>query len=55
MQAPKRLVDYVVTHELMHLRFPGHTRDFWSAVGAAMPDYEDRREELRRLGRVMIW
>lgn len=53
--APQRLVDYVVVHELAHLRFPDHTRGFWSAVGSVMPDYEARREELRRLGRAIVW
>ena len=39
-----RLVDYVVAHELVHLRFPDHTRDFWAALGQVMSDYEERRE-----------
>ena len=28
-----RLVDYVVAHELVHLRHPNHTREFWAALG----------------------
>jgi predicted metal-dependent hydrolase len=55
VQAPMRLVDYVVAHELVHLRYPDHTRGFWAALGQVMSDYEERREALRRLGRVMIW
>ena len=35
-----RLVDYVVVHELVHLRHPGHCRDYWQALGRVMPDYE---------------
>jgi hypothetical protein len=50
-----RLVDYVVAHELVHLRHPEHNRDFWAVLGSVMSDYEERRERLRQLGRVMTW
>ena len=32
-----RLVDYVVVHELVHLRNRGHGRDYWQALGRVMP------------------
>jgi predicted metal-dependent hydrolase len=55
VQTPTRLIDYVVAHELVHLAHPDHTRDFWGTLGRAMPDYEARREALRRLGREVVW
>ena len=55
MQTPMRLVDYVVVHELVHLRHRGHGRDYWQAVGRVMPDYERRREELRWRGVGLAW
>ena len=55
IQAPMRLVDYVVVHELVHLRHRGHGRDYWQAVGRVMPDYERRREDLRRRGVGLSW
>ena len=55
VQAPTRLIDYVVAHELVHLVYPDHTRDFWATLGREMPDYEARREALRRLGRQVVW
>lgn len=55
VQAPKRLIDYVVAHEVEHLHYPDHTSDFWSTLGAVLPDYEQRREALRRLGPQLIW
>ena len=55
VQAPMRLVDYVVVHELAHLRHRGHGHDYWQAVGRVMPDYDRRREELRDLGGRLIW
>ena len=55
VQAPMRLVDYVVVHELVHLRHRGHGCDYWRAVGRVMPDYERRREDLRRCGFALAW
>ena len=55
IQAPMRLVDYVVVHELVHLQHRGHGRDYWQAVGRVMPGYERRREELRELGGRLMW
>ena len=55
IQAPMRLVDYVVVHELVHLRHRGHGRDYWQDVGRLMPDYERRREDLRACGVGLAW
>lgn len=55
IQAPLSLVDYVVLHELVHLRHPNHTHHFWAAIGRFMPDYEQRKERLRRLGPSLGW
>ena len=55
VQAPMRLVDYVVVHELAHLLHQGHGMDYWRALGKVMPDYERRREELRRIGSRLEW
>lgn len=53
--APTRVIEYVVAHELNHLRYPDHTRAFWASLGRVMPDYEVRREQLRRVGRRLVW
>ncbi|PKN30973.1 MAG: hypothetical protein CVU63_25515, partial [Deltaproteobacteria bacterium HGW-Deltaproteobacteria-20] len=55
IQAPMRLVDYVVAPELVHLVHPNHTPEFWARLGRAMPDYEGRRERLRQVGRGYEW
>ena len=46
IQAPARLIDYVLGHELVHLRIQTHGPAFWRELGRAMPDYEDRRARL---------
>lgn len=53
--ASKRLVEYVVAHELTHLRHPDHTPAFWRALARAMPDFEDRRAQLREVGPRLVW
>ena len=50
-----RLVDYVLAHELVHLVHRDHTKAFWKRLGQAMPDYDRRKEELRRLGPRLQW
>jgi predicted metal-dependent hydrolase len=46
VKAPEPLVDYVVCHELAHLRHMNHSAAFWAEVGRQCPDYQARREEL---------
>lgn len=48
LQLPVRLVDYVVVHELVHLEESHHGPEFWHAVERALPDYAQRRDELRQ-------
>jgi predicted metal-dependent hydrolase len=51
---PPRIVEYVVVHELVHLREPRHTPQFWRAVERAMPDWEHRRRWLAEHGHEYI-
>ncbi|MDR2506904.1 MAG: M48 family metallopeptidase [Candidatus Accumulibacter sp.] len=46
---PLRLIDYVVVHELAHLREMNHGKRFWAIVGGALPEYRALREELKEL------
>jgi restriction system protein len=55
IQAPMRLVDYVVAHELCHLAHKDHDRAYWSLLGRVLPDYDDRRRQLAALGPEAGW
>lgn len=45
---PDELLDYVVVHELAHLREMHHGPAFWALVATVLPDYAQRRAALRR-------
>ncbi|MDM7463197.1 M48 family metallopeptidase [Tepidimonas taiwanensis] len=45
---PPALLDYVVVHELAHLREMNHGPAFWALVAAVLPDYAQRRAALHR-------
>ncbi|MFZ5922567.1 MAG: M48 family metallopeptidase [Chloroflexota bacterium] len=53
--APPEVVDYVVVHELVHLRVKNHSPDFWRAVEAILPDYKSRRKWLKANGESLHW
>lgn len=45
------LIDYVVVHELAHLREMNHSDKFWKIVERYMPNYKALREELTQFGK----
>ncbi|MGE5493395.1 MAG: M48 family metallopeptidase [Actinomycetota bacterium] len=47
---PLPVIDYVVAHELAHLKEMNHSPRFWSVVEGLCPDWRERRTELKRLG-----
>ena len=55
LQLPVRLADYVIVHELTHLIEPHHGPAFWRALDRALPDWRDRKEELRTKAQEVNW
>ena len=41
------VIDYVVAHELSHLRVMDHSANFWNTVGTVVPDYQQLRAQLK--------
>jgi predicted metal-dependent hydrolase len=52
--APRRIIEYVVLHELAHKIHPDHSPRFWNTVESMMPDYKERREYLKKHGHEWI-
>ncbi|MBN1536534.1 MAG: M48 family metallopeptidase [Anaerolineales bacterium] len=53
VMAPLTVIDYVVVHELVHLRHKNHSKAFWAEVKALMPDYKNKRSWLKENGRLL--
>ena len=47
MMYPEECIDYVVVHELAHLKHLNHSKDFWKFVEKFMPDYKKRKKLLK--------
>lgn len=48
---PPEAFEYVVVHELAHIRHHNHSSAFWSFVAQMLPDYQKRRQWLKQNGR----
>ena len=46
MQSPMDSVEYVVVHELCHIKHHNHSKDFWALVEQYLPDYRERKKKL---------
>lgn len=51
IQAPAWVADYIIMHELMHLRQMNHSRKFWQEVEHACPDFRKAEQWLKAHGR----
>jgi len=50
VMAPTDVINYVVVHELIHLRVRNHAKAFWDGVESVMPDYREKRAWLKTNG-----
>ncbi len=54
VMAPLRLLDYVVVHELCHLTYHDHSKEFWQQLERYLPDWRELKEELRQTGALLV-
>lgn len=54
IQMPSFVSDYVILHELMHLRQPNHSRAFWREVASVCPEWREAERWLRKNGRDLL-
>jgi predicted metal-dependent hydrolase len=50
LMAPSTVIDYVVAHELCHLKQSDHSDAFWNEVDKVLPNWRERKDWLRRHG-----
>ena len=54
MLMPDKVLDYVVVHELCHLKQMNHSKKFWKEVERYMPDYKNYKKWLNENGGALI-
>lgn len=52
-QLPKELIEYIVVHELAHIKHKNHSKNFWDLVEKYLPDVKNRRKLLRQYEKLM--
>ena len=50
---PPMVIDYVVVHELAHLKHRNHSKRFWSKVASILPDFRQREDWLEEHGHLL--
>lgn len=48
--APVSVLDYIIVHEMVHLKYPNHSTGFWNELDKKMPDYREHESWLKRNG-----
>lgn len=48
MMYSRKAIDYVVLHEICHLKYMNHSKKFWDMVATYMPDYKEAEKELKQ-------
>ncbi|BFH15659.1 M48 family metallopeptidase [Paenibacillus melissococcoides] len=51
--APASVVDYVLVHELAHLKYMNHSKEYWDTVRMLLSEYEEKKEWLRLNGTLL--
>ena len=54
IKTPEKIIDYIIIHELCHLKIKGHSHNFWSHLHKFIPDYNERIDWLDRNSRRLI-
>ncbi len=49
VKAPVHCIDYVIMHEICHLKIPSHNKQFMTLLSKCMPDWEKRKERLEKV------
>ena len=48
MMYSRKAIEYVILHEICHLKYMNHSKKFWEMVESYMPDYKEAEKELKK-------
>ncbi|KHE92037.1 MAG: M48 family metallopeptidase [Candidatus Scalindua rubra] len=48
--APIPVIDYIISHEMVHLKYPNHSPEFWNELDKKMPNYKEYENWLKQNG-----
>jgi predicted metal-dependent hydrolase len=54
VMAPPEVIDYVIVHELVHLKIKNHSKKFWGGVAELMPAYKKHVDWLKKNGKFLV-
>ena len=54
IKTPEKIIDYIIVHELCHLKIEGHSHNFWNLLHKYIPDYIERINWLKINGKILI-
>ena len=55
VMAEDEVIDYIVVHELAHIKEWNHSQRFWAVIKSILPDYEERKKRLKELQKKLIF
>lgn len=50
VMAKANVLDYIIVHEMCHIYYKNHSKEFWELIASIMPDYQSRKEWLKNYG-----
>lgn len=50
VMAPISVLDYIITHEMVHLKYPNHSTEFWNELDKKMPNFRESEQWLKTNG-----
>ena len=54
IKAPDDIINYIIIHELCHLKISGHSHNYWSFLKQFVPDYQKKIDWLHRNSESLI-
>jgi predicted metal-dependent hydrolase len=54
LKAPEDIIDYIISHELCHLKINEHSHHYWDHLRRYMPDYQEKIDWLKVHGAILV-